>query len=185
VGKTELSKKPLKETSAKVFEINLAHPNSGMKSLVYEDIETSVAICKNIKNKIKDRPLIAKIGYYKHTEQLKEFMDKTRGIIQGISSTNTLAMPIVDEKGAMCFPERPKAGVSGNAVRTLSMLQAKQIVAYRNLLGIHDLIVIGIGGVMNPEHINQYLSVGVDAVQSAVGVWVDPLIAYKYKQTLQ
>jgi len=156
-----------------------------MKSLVYEDIETSVAICKNIKTKIKDRPLIAKIGYYKHKEQLKEFMDKTHEIIQGISSTNTYSMPIVDKKEGMCFPERPKAGVSGNAVRTLSMSQAKEIVEYKKNLGIDELVVIGIGGVMKPDHIEEYLNVGVDAVQSAVGVWVDPFLALKYKETLQ
>lgn len=169
------------ETSAKVFEINLAHPNSGMKSLVYEDIETSVAICKSVRESIGDKPLIAKIGYYRQPEMLKEFLQKTQGLIQGISSTNTYAMTIVDAQGTEVFPGRPKAGVSGAAIRTLSMEQAKSIVTFKNELGLKELVVIGIGGVTKSEHIDQYLALGVDAVQSAAGVFADPLLAYKYK----
>ncbi len=173
-----------KETTAKIFEINLAHPNSGMKSLVYEDIETSVAICKRVKKAIGFRPLLAKIGYYKNPELLKEFLKKTRRIIAGISSTNTYAMPIVDAQGKEVFPGRAKAGVSGAAIRNLSMEQSKEIMRLKKILGWKDLVVIGIGGVTKPEHIHKYLHLGVDAVQAAVGAWADPYLASKYLKSL-
>jgi len=173
-----------KETSAKVFEINLAHPNSGMKSIVFEDIETSVAICKAIKKIITDRPLIAKVGFYRDANLLKKFMEKSAGIIQGISSTNTIALPIVDKDGAEVFPGRPKAGVSGAAIRTLSMQQASKIVEFKESLKLPELTVIGIGGVTKVEHINEYLKLGVDAVQSATGVFADPLLALKFKNSV-
>lgn len=170
-----------KETSAKVFEINLAHPNSGMNSLVFEDIELSTAICKHIKQIIPDRPIIAKVGYYKQPELLEHFIKETEGCIDGISSTNTFAMPIVDTSGIEMFPGRAKAGVSGSAIRQLSQKQAQKIVDIKKDMKLKDFVVIGIGGVTKPEHIQEYLDLGVDCVQSAVGVWVDPLLAIKYK----
>ncbi len=170
-----------KETSTSVFEINLAHPNSGMKSLVYEDVQTSLAICKAVKNVLGDRLLIAKVGYYKNSQSLEEFIDKSREIINGISSTNTYAMPVIDDQSGELFPGRQKGAVSGAAVRSLSMEQAKKIVDLKQKLKRKDLTIIGIGGVTTPEHIKQYLELGVDAVQSAVGVLEDPLLAYKYK----
>ncbi len=172
------------ETSADVFEINLAHPNSGMKSLVYEDIPVSVAICKRVKKMLKDRPLLAKVGYYKDKMALREFLIKTKGIIQGISSTNTYAMSIIDKKGKEIFPGRPKAGVSGAAIRSLSMDQAQRIVNYKKQLKLKNFVLIGIRGVTKPAHIKRYLEMGVDAVQAAVGVWADPYLASKYRKIL-
>jgi dihydroorotate dehydrogenase (NAD+) catalytic subunit len=172
------------ETSADVFEINLAHPNSGMKSLVYEDVEASVTICKAVRKSIDDRKLLAKVGFYKNPEILKEFMMKTRGIIDGISSTNTYGMTVVDDNGTEAFPGRPKAGVSGAAIRELSMGQAKTMALYKKELGYNDFVIVGIGGVTKPEHIRQYLDIPVDAVQCAVGAYADPLLASKFLQTL-
>jgi dihydroorotate dehydrogenase len=171
-----------KETSAKVFEINLAHPNSGMKSLVYEDVQTSVSLCKSVRNIIKDRPLIAKVGYYKDKNILQAFLKQSQGIVQGISSTNTYAMPVVNKEGSEVFPGRLKAGVSGSAIRSLSLEQAKTILYFKQKHHLSDMNVIGIGGVMKAEHIDEYLNIGVDAVQSAVGVWNDPYLAQKYKE---
>jgi dihydroorotate dehydrogenase (NAD+) catalytic subunit len=173
-----------KETSADVFEINLAHPNSGMKSLVYEDIETSVSICRTVKKTLGDRPLIAKVGYYKDQMILKTFLKETKGVLQGISSTNTYGMYVVDGAGQEMFPGRPKAGVSGAAIRTLSMAQAKTIVEYKKELDLSDFVVIGIGGITKPEHVKAYLDLGVDAAHCAVGAYADPLLASKYLQTL-
>ena len=170
-----------KETSAEVFEINLAHPNSGMKSLVYEDVATSVAICKRVKKALGGRPLIAKVGYYKNKESVNDFLLQTKGILSGVSSTNTYAMPITNKDGGEIFPGRVKAGVSGAAVRTLSMEQAKAIVSSKKALGLTDLAIIGIGGVTEPKHIDAYLQLGVDAVQSAAGIFANPLLASQYK----
>lgn len=172
-------------TSAEVFEINLACPNSGKASLVYEDLETSLAVCTAAKAELGDRPLLAKVGYYQDPQTLSAFLEQSRGIIAGISSTNTYSMSITDQAGEVVFPGRPTAGVSGNAVRQLSQQQAAAIVALKHTLNLPELVVIGIGGVMTPAHIEEYLALGVDAVQSAVGVYADPLLAINYKKTLE
>jgi dihydroorotate dehydrogenase (NAD+) catalytic subunit len=172
------------KTSADVFEINLAHPNSGMKSLVYEDIALSAEICRAVKKVLGDRPLLAKVGYYKDAGLLTEFLRQTAGVIDGISSANTFALPVVSKTGEEVFPGRPKAGVSGAGIRTLYMEQAQAIMAAKKTLGLTHLVVVGIGGVTQPKHIQQYLEIGVDAVQSASGVWANPELAINYKKTL-
>jgi dihydroorotate dehydrogenase (NAD+) catalytic subunit len=169
------------ETSADIIELNLAHPNSGKKSLVYEDGETSVRMCETVKKILGDRHLLAKVGYYRDPQVLKTFLTQTKGMLSGISSTNTIGMKITDKSGGEVFPGRPSAGVSGGAIRSLIQSQAKRIVAYRQDLALRDFTVIGIGGVMEPKHIDEYLELGVDAVQAATGVWVDPGLALRYK----
>ncbi len=169
------------ETSASVFEINLAHPNSGMKSLVFEDASVSLAICKQVKKILGDRPLLAKVGYYKNTRTLHEFMERSKGIIAGISSTNTYSVSITDTKNNLIFPGRPKAGISGNGLRTLSMNQAKKIVEFKKSLRLKNFVSIGIGGVIKTNHVKQYFDLGVNAVQAVVGIFVDPYLGIKYK----
>lgn len=172
-----------KETSAKAFEINLAHPNSGMKSLVYEDVATSVAICRRVKKVLGDRPLLAKVGYYQNPTVLREFMKQTSGIIAGLTSANTYAMPIIDSEQQEVFPGRPKAGVSGWALRTLYKNQIRQVMEYKKSLVLNKFVVIAVGGVMSPAHITEYMRLGADAVQAATGVWADPYLAFKYKKS--
>ncbi len=151
------------QTSADIFEINLACPNSGKESLIYEDVELCKKICFEIKNVIGSKCLLAKVGYYPHQKVLKDFLKLTRGTIDGISSTNTYGMKVIDKDEKDVFPGRPTAGVSGAAIRHLSMEQAKNAVAYKKELGLKNFAVIGIGGVTKPEHIDQYLDLGVDA----------------------
>lgn len=169
------------ETSADIFEINLAHPNSGMKSLVYEDVNISIEICKKVKKILKKKKLLAKVSFYKNPNSLKEFMRKSMGIIDGITSSNTYPMNVVNKENKSYFPNRPKAALSGGAVRSLYMDQIRRIIEEKKDLQLKDFTVIGIGGVLKPLHIKQYLDLGVDAVQAAVGVFADPYLAQKYK----
>ena len=166
-------------TTADAFEINLAHPNT-KEALIYEDIELSTEVCKVVKEQLNDRPLVAKIGYYRDPNLLKKFMGQTRGIIDGISSTNTYSMKVVDESGGEAFPGRPTAGVSGAAVKKLSQAQAKRIIEYKKELRLNNFTVIGIGGVIVSKDVDEYLNLGVDAVESAVGVWENPYLGIEY-----
>jgi dihydroorotate dehydrogenase (NAD+) catalytic subunit len=169
------------ETSAEIFEINLACPNSGSKALIYEELETSIEVCKAIKKVIGKKDLIAKVGLYADMKMMKEFMAKTKGVLAGLTSVNTYSMKIQDKDGKDVFPGRPIAGVSGAAIRTLAIQQAQKIVEFKKELGLKRFAVIGVGGVTKPEHIQEYLDVGVDAVQAVNGVWADPYLAQKWK----
>lgn len=172
------------QTSAEVFEINFACPNTGKHGLIYEDVDLSLAICETLKQELGDRPLLAKVGFYKNKEDLKRFIKESKGLITGISSTNTIGMKIIDKEGKPAFDQqRPTAGVSGWAIRNLSQQQITSIMQFKEELSVTDLTVIGMGGVSKKEDIQEYLDLGVDAVQAAAAIWQNPYMAYQYKET--
>lgn len=173
------------ETSADVFEINFACPNTEGHGLVYEDIDLTIKICSAFKDILGERKLLAKIGYYRDTSLLKEFMDRSRGLISGISSTNTLGMKVVKGDGELAFSGRSQVGVAGAAIRNLAQEQLKTIVNYKRKLDMPELAILGMGGVINPSHINEYLDMGCNAVQAASALWQNPYLASEYKKLLQ
>lgn len=174
------------QTSAQVFEVNFACPNTdGGGGLIYDDLDLTFKICTAMKKVLGKKPLLVKVGYYKNQADLKKFMELNKDLIAGISTTNTYNMTVVDEENKQVLPGRPMAGVSGAAARTLSMAQAKNAVQFKKEMGLKDFVIIGTGGVTKPEHIQQYLDLGVDAVQTAVGAWADPFLASKYLKTVK
>jgi dihydroorotate dehydrogenase len=169
------------QTSAEIFEINLACPNSGSSALIYEDIELSAQVCAAVKKQIGGKPLLVKVGYYSDFAQMKLFLEKTKGIIAGMTSTNTCGMKVINEAGQEYFPGRPFAGVSGDAIRNLVTEQAQELIRLRAEMKLNDFTIVAIGGVTQPKHIQQYLDLGADAVQAVAGVWADPYLAAKWK----
>ncbi|CAN5120947.1 diguanylate cyclase [soil metagenome] len=171
------------QTTADAFEINFACPNTDSHGLIYEDVTLTIQICKKLKEVLGDRPLLAKVGYYKDPESLKRFIKESQGLISGISSTNTFSMKVVDTEGNSAFGEkRSTAGVAGGAIRNLAIKQIDRIMEYKKEMGQHDLVVLAIGGVTEPRHIQEYLDKGVNAVQGASAVWQNPYIARQYKE---
>lgn len=169
------------ETSAKVFEINLACPNTdGGQGLIYEDIEYSLKLCKAMKKVLGNKHLLVKVGYYKDQNQMREFLRRSKGIISGISSTNTYSMKVLNSQGKEAFPTRPLAGISGAAIRNLSQQQAQNAVRFKQELELKHFAIIGIGGVTRTQDVTQYLDLGVDAVQTAVGALANPYLAQDF-----
>ena len=173
------------ETKAEVFEINLACPNTDKgKGLIHEDLVLTHKICTAVRKALGKKPLVVKVGYYQNPTMIKDFLSQNRDLIDGVATANTYPLPVQLPGGKEAFPGRPSAGVSGAGIRNLYLAQAKAFVRYKKELGLKNLALIGMGGVMKTSHIDQYLKLGVDAVQSAVGVWADPLLALKYKKKL-
>jgi dihydroorotate dehydrogenase len=173
------------ETSAKVVEVNFACPNTdGGKGLIYEDTKLTSDIVTAMKEVLGDTPLLAKVGYYQNQEDLKLFLRRTKGALSGLSTMNTYSGVVVMPDGKEAFPGRPTAGISGAGIRTMAFKQAANTVRIREELLLVNFGIIGIGGVTRVEHIREYLDLGVDAVQSAVGAYENPLLAYQFLQTL-
>ncbi|RJR16386.1 hypothetical protein C4579_00305 [Candidatus Microgenomates bacterium] len=171
------------ETSAQVIEMNLSCPNTeGGKGLIFEDVAMSVNLCRAIKEVIGNKKLLAKVGFYKNQADLKQFLSETKGIISGLSTMNTYAAKVVNEKREEKFPGRAVAGLSGAAIRQLAVSQIKQTLEYKKTLHLDDFAIVGIGGVTSVAHINEFLNLGVDAVQTAVGAFANPYLAREYKK---
>lgn len=170
------------QTSAQAFEINLACPNSGSSALVYEDVETSLRVCEAVKSCVGKRPLIAKIGYFKQREILRAFLQRTQGVLDGVASINTISVQTKDNEGNDAFPGRPTSGLSGGAIRDLALAQIKEIVRLKSELHLKDFTILGLGGVLIPEHVQGFLEIGADAVQVVTGAWKNPFLAKEYQE---
>jgi len=171
------------ETDLTHFELNLACPNTdGGAGLIYEDVEQSFNMAVAMKEVLGgSRKLLIKVGRYTDQHMLREFMRRATGIIDGISSTNTYSANVTKKDGSEYFPGRSKAGISGAAVLPYSLRQAANLVQFRDELGLDNFSIIGIGGVTKPADIEKYLELGVDAVQSVVGVYENPYLATQWK----
>lgn len=170
------------KTKAKIFELDLSCPNSdeGSGSL-YENVELSTRLCKIVGSKLQGRPLLAKVGYYKDSTVLRNFMAQSKGIIAGISTMNTLSIPVVLNNQQEAFPGRPTAGLSGSAIRQLAYEQLLALLTFKQELHLLDFVTICMGGVTRPGDIENYLKAGADAVQSVVGAWDNPYLAHEWK----
>ncbi|MFQ5580889.1 MAG: dihydroorotate dehydrogenase [Nitrospiria bacterium] len=170
------------EAGAPIIEINLSCPNvvTGEGSL-YTDPDHSSAVSRAVKRAIGDVPLIIKIGYIPDPKRLAEVVAANVPYIEAIAGVNTLSFEIVGPNGVQALPGkgRLRAGVCGAAIRQCAMDQAARIVDLKRKAQ-YDFEVIGVGGVMTPEHIQSYLALGVDGVMSATGAMWDPLLAYRY-----
>ncbi len=167
------------DAGAPVIEINLSCPNvvTGEGS-VYADPTLSAHISRTVKRAIGAVPLIIKIGYIADAVRLSRMVAANAPYVQAISGVNTLPFDVMGQDGAPALPGRLRAGVCGSAIRKCAMSQAARLVDLIRREK-YDFSVIGVGGVMTPTHIQDYLNLGVDAVMSATGAMWDPLLAHR------
>ncbi len=171
-----------KEAGAHVIEINLSCPNVVTKEgSVFTDSLVSSAISKSVKLAIGETPLIIKIGYIADLQCLADMLAANAPHVNGVSGINTLPFAVIGQNGAPALPGEGRriAGVCGAAIRQCAMAQAARVVALARKEK-YDFSVIGVGGVMTTQHIQDYFNLGVDAVMSATGAMWDPWLAYKY-----
>jgi len=168
-----------KQAGADIIEANLSCPNLlSNKGLLYNDIKLIESVCTAICKAIGPTPLMVKIGYIKDYNEL-ETVVKTiaNGGAKAVVSMNALPMHVVNKTGAPAFgPNRKQCGVSGDALRTLALTQIKDIadINIQNNLG---LSIIGAGGIIQPEHVQEFLDAGATVALSATGLMTHPNLA--------
>ncbi len=171
-----------KEAGADVVEINLSCPNvTSGEGQIYTDPDFSRDLCKEVKKNLKETPLIIKVGYFTDQNLLQELVRTTAHFVQAISGINTLSFEVIneDETPALKGEGRLRSGICGASIRTCGMEQAKRLVQLRKI-NKYDFGIIGVGGIMSVEDLDQYFKIGVDAAMSATGAMWDPYLAYRY-----
>jgi dihydroorotate dehydrogenase (NAD+) catalytic subunit len=178
-----LTARLVKETGVKCMEVNLSCPNEGHSNMLCFDIDRSKEIAFAIKNEIGNIPLIVKISYFHNKQRLGKFVYELGDIIQGISAINTLAAKVIDERGMQALPGegRIKSGVCGDAIRWAGLHMVKRLNTLRTEFD-YSFAIIGVGGVLTPEHYLKYRSAGADAVMSATGAMWNPFLAQQIKE---
>lgn len=178
--------KLVRETGAKILEVNLSCPNEGTSHLLCFDTERARAVVEAIKAEIGDLPLIAKIAYFHDGNALRALVDGVGRIADAIAAINTIGAEIVNEKGEQALPGegRSRSGVGGNAIRWAGLATVERLAHLREEMGLHFRI-FGSGGVSEPSDYAAYRVAGADAVLSATAAMWNPLLAGQIRQEME
>lgn len=181
-----LGAKLIKETEAKILEINFSCPNEKTPDLVCFNSELVHKICEAVKNEIGATPLIIKLAYFEDENNLRKLVEKVGQLVDGIAAINTLPCKIQDRSGNQALPGEGRlfSGICGDGVRWAGLDMTKKLKKLRQELGL-SYTIIGVGGVSTPKDYRDYIASGADAVMSATGAMWNPLLAQEIKKMLR
>ncbi len=172
----------VKETGAKILEVNLSCPNEGTAHLLCFDLQRTNLVVEAIKNEIGDTPLVIKIAYFEKDDALEKLVTTVGSKVQGIAAINTIPAKIVDEHGEQALPGagRARSGVCGHTIKWAGVEMVRRLKTLREK---HDLSfsIDGVGGVTAPTDYMEYKIAGADAVMSATGAMWNPFLAEEIK----
>ena len=171
-----------KEVGAQLIELDISCPNvTGGAGQIFQDPELTKEIVERVRGAIGNMPLLLKIGYFPEIEHLEEFMKVNAPIVEGISAINTLRMRVVDDFGTQILPGegREYAGVCGSAIRGAGLETVERLANLREKYN-PNLAIIGVGGVVEPAHFQEYFDAGADIAMSATGAMWNPWLASEF-----
>lgn len=158
------------ETGAQLVEMNTSCPNEGPGSLLCDNPELVGKICEQVKEEIGNVALMIKLAYMPDDASLQHMLDVTvrRGTVQAIVAINTISARLIDAFGNQALPGegRERSGVCGHAILQAGLTMVTRLNAIRQRDEC-DFAIIGVGGVSNAAHYQQYRDSGADAVQAA------------------
>lgn len=169
-----------KRAGAQFVEVNLACPNvSGSENpFLYKDAMAVAIIARRIKKEIGKTPLILKIGYFENYKALLSVLKKAKGNFEAVSAINTIQKKVVDKRGKPALPERDVSGVCGYIIKDFGIDMVKKLKKAQKELNL-NFEIIGVGGVMTPKDVRDYLRAGADHVHSATAVMWNPYLAHQ------
>ncbi len=173
-----LAARLIKETGAKIIEINLSCPNEGTADVLCFDVGRTTEIVEAVKNEVGETPVMLKLAYFKDDGLLKELVKKVGDKIQGLAAINTIAAKVVTKDGKQALPGkgRERSGVCGKSIAWAGLEMVERLKKHRQALG-QSFVIVGVGGVTEASDYFKYRDIGADAVQSATGAMWNPLLA--------
>jgi len=173
----------VKETGCEILEANTSCPNEGSSNLLCFDIPKTQKVLETIKNEVGNMPLVVKLAYFHDTNQLTKLVKAIGNIVDSISCINTIPTRVIDKKGNEVLPGRLIAGACGDGVRWAGLDMVSNLKKLREDLHM-NFTIIGMGGVMNPKHYQEYKNGGADVVMSATAAMWNPYLAQEIKQAV-
>jgi len=171
-------------TGAKIYEANLSCPNIGNEGLVCYNLGMTERIAAALREKLGDKPLILKVGYYQNAYEIEALAQIAKKYAQGIAAINTIAAKIVNKEGKQALPGsnvRLRSGVCGAGIKWAGLEMTKRLAAVRKKIG-SDFAIVGTGGVTIPSDFKEYREAGADIVMSATGAMWNPYLARDIKE---
>ena len=170
-----------KEAGADIVELDLSCPNSNAEEgMVYLDSNLSSVISKAVKAVLGDLPLFIKLGHFIRQDQFEAVIHANAPYVNGVAGINTVKMTVLRKDGQPAIPGRPESGVCGAGIKSAALRFARWLLELKEK-NHYDFIAVGVGGIMTPEDIDDFLKMGLDAVEVATASMWDPYLAYRYR----
>jgi dihydroorotate dehydrogenase (NAD+) catalytic subunit len=181
-----LAARLVKETGAKVLEVNFSCPNEGTSHLMCFDAAMVQRVSAAIKNEIGNTPLVIKMAYYEDQAALKKLLQDIGNIVDGISAINTIGAAVRKENGKQALPGEGRlvSGVCGEAIKWAGIDMTERLKNLRDELGM-KFTVVGVGGVSSEDDFKKYRAAGADVVMSATGAMWNPMLAQEIKDSMK
>lgn len=176
----------VKETGAKILEVNFSCPNEGSAHLMCFDIPMVRRVSEAIKNEVGNTPLIIKIAYFEDQASLQKLIQEVGNVVDGIAAINTIASAVRKKNGEQALPGEGRlvSGACGQAIKWAGLEMTKRLRELREVLGM-KFSIIGTGGVSSAEDFKKYREAGADAVMSATGAMWNPTLAQEIKRDMK
>lgn len=172
-----------KNAGAKIIEVNYSCPNvDKAEGCLYMSPQTVAEYTSKIVQAIKPLPLILKVGKFTHAEQMKEvFIAAAKSGARAISGLNSVSVRVMDGKKSALGDKRETSGICGASIRkeALEFIKSAHEINRKEKLG---LTIIGVGGIMLPEHFDLFFTEGAGFAMTATGMMWDPYLAMRYHQ---
>jgi len=174
-----------KEAGADIITVNFSCPNVGKhtEGSIYMDPKTSGDIATRIVKTIGDVPLVVKLGYMEDRARLTDVLTSiARAGARGVCGINTIGRKVTNASGAPALGVgRETSGICGGPIRSygLEFVKNARDIIVTEALG---LTLLGVGGVVKPEHFDEYLSAGADIAMSATGMMWNPYLAMRWHE---
>jgi dihydroorotate dehydrogenase (NAD+) catalytic subunit len=170
-----------REACADIVELDLSCPNSNAaEGVVYLDPSLSGAISKAAKAELGEIPLFIKLGNFTRRDQLEAVVKENAPHVDGIVGINTVKMTVLRPEGQPAIPGRPESGVCGAGIKHSAVQFVRWLLDIRKK-DRYDFVIIGVGGLMTPEDLDEFLGTGIEAVEVATSAMWDPYLAYRYR----
>ncbi len=174
-----------KEGGAKIIEANFSCPNVAKKEgSLYMSPDIVYEFGKAIAKVIHPIPLIIKVGIFGSLEQMNDMLVKAAfaGVL-GVCGINTIGRAVIDEKGNPALgAHRLTSGICGGPIRNAA-LEFIRNAAKINKKEKLDLTILGVGGVVLPEHFDLFLEAGAAIAMTGTAMMWDPYIGMQYHES--
>ncbi|EGG23745.1 dihydroorotate oxidase [Cavenderia fasciculata] len=173
------------EAGSKVVEVNYSCPNvvTG-EGQIYNNPDQVYEISKALVSELQPHniPLVIKVGVLEDKNKMEKLMLQAhRAGVTAIAGINTMSMKVIDRdtNEPALGPGRLSSGVCGAPIRQTAIdwiSQARQVIDQHKL----PLQLIGCGGIVQPQHFDDFLNAGANFCTSATGLMWDPYLALKW-----
>ena len=169
------------DSGAHGVEANFSCPNvTTSDGQLYQQPTAAAFVAKTIRQNIGDAPLVLKIGHVATKNQCLELVNAVAPFVSGLAMTNSIAARVHSIEGSLLFAGHTR-GICGEATREASLAQVAMFAEVVADVGC-PLDIIGVGGIANSVHVDEYLAAGATSIGIATAAMTNPEVAMEIRK---